>query len=136
MPRRAVPTGTPEEWLRRAKSNLVRAKQVKPVGAYWEDLCFDTEQAAEKAVKAVLTYRKVQFPKIHDIGELLSLLEQSGEKIPEAFWRADDLTQYAVETRYPGPTEPVTKKEYREAVALAEKVVKWAEKIIWPRGDK
>ena len=55
MPRRAVPTGTPEEWLRRAKSNLVRAKQVKPAGAYWEGLCFDTEQAAEKAVKAILT---------------------------------------------------------------------------------
>ena len=58
MPRRAVPTGTPEEWLRRAKSNLVRAKQVKPAGAYWEDLCFDTEQAAEKAVKAILTHEQ------------------------------------------------------------------------------
>jgi len=91
MPRRAVPTGTPEEWLRRAKSNLVRAKQVKPAGAYWEDLCFDTEQAAEKAVKAILTHCKVQFPKIHDIGELLSLLDQSGEKIPEEIWRVDDL---------------------------------------------
>lgn len=136
MPRRVAPTGTPEEWLRRAKSNLVRAKQVKPVGAYWEDLCFDAEQAAEKAVKAILTHRRVEFPKIHDIGELLSLLDQSGEKISKNFWRADDLTQYAVETRYPGPTEPVTKKEYREAVALAEKIVKWAEKIIWPRGDK
>jgi len=93
MPRRAVPTGTAEEWLRRAKSNLVRAKQVKPAGAYWEDLCFDTEQAAEKAVKAILTHRKVQFSKIHDIGELLSLLDQSGEKIPEEIWRVDDLTQ-------------------------------------------
>jgi HEPN domain-containing protein len=93
MPRTAVPTGMPEEWLRRAKSNLVRAKQVKPAGAYWEDLCFDTEQAAEKAVKAILTHRKVQFPKIHDIGELLSLLDQSGEKIPEEVWRVDDLTR-------------------------------------------
>ena len=130
MPRTAVPTGMPEEWLRRAKSNLVRAKQVKPAGAYWEDLCFDTEQAAEKAVKAILTHRKVQFPKIHDIGELLSLLDQSGEKIPEEIWWVDDLTQYAVETRYPGPAEPVTQKEYREAVKMAERVVKWAEKII------
>jgi HEPN domain-containing protein len=66
----------------------------------------------------------------HDIGELLSLLDQSGEKIPQYLWIADDLTQYAVETRYPGPAEPVTKKEYCEAVALAAKVVKWTEKII------
>jgi HEPN domain-containing protein len=42
----------------------------------------------------------------------------------------DDLTQYAVETRYPGPAEPVTQKEYREAVKMAERVVKWAGKII------
>jgi HEPN domain-containing protein len=69
-------------------------------------------------------------PKIHDIGELLSLLDQSGEKIPEEIWRVDDLTQYAVETRYPGPAEPVTQKEYREAVKMAERVVKWAGKII------
>lgn len=130
MPPKARSWGTPEEWLRRAKSNLAKAKQPKPKEAYWEDLCFDAEQAAEKAVKAVLTHRGVEFPKIHDIGELLSLLEQSGEKIPQYLWRADDLTQYAVETRYPGPAEPVTQKEYRQSVKIAEQVVKWAEKII------
>jgi len=87
-------------------------------------------KSGQGAVKAILTHRKVQFPKIHDIGELLSLLDQSGEKIPEEIWRVDDLTQYAVETRYPGPAEPVTQKEYREAVKMAERVVKWAGKII------
>lgn len=130
MPPRAGSQGMPEEWLRRAKSNLAKAKQRKPKEAYWEDLCFDAQQAVEKAIKAILTHRGVQFPKIHDIGELLSLLDQSGEKIPKGFWRADDLTQYAVETRYPGPAEPVTRSEHREAVKIAERVVKWAEKII------
>ena len=128
--------GTPEEWLRRAKGNLALAKQRKPKEAYWEDLCFDAEQAVEKAVKAVLRSRGIDFPKTHDIGELLALLDRSGQKVPQDLWKADSLTTYAVETRYPSPAEPVTRNEYREAVALAQKVVNWAEDIVWPKRRK
>jgi hypothetical protein len=31
--------GTPQEWLKRAKSNLTRARQPKPDDVIWEDLC-------------------------------------------------------------------------------------------------
>jgi hypothetical protein len=41
MPPEAGPLGTPLAWLRRAQSNLARAKQPKPDEAVWEDLCFD-----------------------------------------------------------------------------------------------
>lgn len=130
MPPKKAATGTPQDWFRRAKGNLARAKQAKPKEAFWEDLCFDAQQATEKAIKAVLTRRQIDFPKTHDIRELLTLLSTSGEVVPEAIWEAINLTDYAVETRYPGPAEPVTRKEYREAVAVAGKVVKWAGKII------
>jgi HEPN domain-containing protein len=136
MPPKGGAEGTPEEWLRRAKGNLALAKQRKPRDAYWEDLCFEAEQAVEKALKAVLRSRGIDFPKTHDIGELLALLERSGQKIPQDFWKADSLTTYAVETRYPGPAEPVTRSEYREAVALAGKVVKWAESVVLPERRK
>jgi HEPN domain-containing protein len=112
------------------------AKQRKPKDAYWEDLCFEAEQAVEKSVKAVLRCRGIDFPKTHDIGELLALLDRSGQKIPQDIWKADSLTLYAVETRYPGPVEPVTRNEYRQAVALAQKVVKWAEDIVLPKRRK
>ncbi len=46
------PPDDPREWLNRARSNLVRAKNRIP-GAYLEDLCFDAQQAAEKAIKGV-----------------------------------------------------------------------------------
>ena len=39
----------PSEWVSRAKSNLIRAKNRIP-GVYLEDLCFDAQQAAEKAI--------------------------------------------------------------------------------------
>ena len=130
MPPKTDPTGQPKEWLRRAKGNLARAKQPKPKEAFWEDLCFDAQQAAEKAVKAVLRFHLIDFPKTHDLRQLLTLLDSEGRSIPQNIRKAVDLTDYAVETRYPGPAEPVTQKEYRAAVKIAGQVVKWAERII------
>jgi len=130
MPRKTGFTGKPEDWLRRAKGNLALAKQKKPKDAFWEDLCFDAQQAAEKAIKAVLVFRQLDFRKTHDLRGLLTLLDSSGVPIPEEMWKADNLTNYAVETRYPGLSEPVSDKEYRDAVALAETVVRWADKQI------
>jgi HEPN domain-containing protein len=136
MPPKVGPGGMHEDWLRRAKGNLALAKQRKPKEAYWEDLCFEAQQAAEKAVKAVLRFSEIDFPRTHDIGELLALLNKSEQKVPQELWKADELSQYAVETRYPGPAEPVTRREYRRAVATAQKVVKWAEGIVSPKQRK
>ena len=112
---------------------MALAKQPKPKEAFWDDLCFDAQQAAEKSIKAVLVHRQIDFPKTHNIRALLELLDPTGSEIPKEIWQAIDLTNYAVETRYPGPAEPVTRHEHRQAVALAQKVVKWAGKIILPK---
>lgn len=131
MPRDTGRDDGPREWLRRAKGNLARAKQTKPEEAFWEDLCFDAQQAAEKAVKAVLLFRRVPYPYVHDIGELLAVLEQSGQGVDASLKEAAGiLSPYAVETRYPGTDEPVTESEYRRAVTLAEQFVRWAEHIL------
>jgi HEPN domain-containing protein len=61
---------------------------------------------------------------------LLTLVEGSGEEIPEEARQAENLTRYAVVTRYPGLTEPETEAHYQEAVVNAEAVISWAEKVI------
>ena len=96
-------------------------------GAYLEDLCFGAQQAAEKALEAVLISRGVKFPYVHDLARLTDILESRGESVPDAVRRAAGLTRYAVQTRYPGLEEPVSEQEYAEAVAKAEAVVQWAE---------
>jgi HEPN domain-containing protein len=118
------------EWVRRARSNLALAKQPKLDEVVWEDLCFEAQQAAEKAIKAILVLQGIDFPKTHQIASLLGLLDQSGLKVPEELWKADNLTDYAVEARYPDRVMPVTEDEYHQAIAVAEKVVQWAEGII------
>lgn len=124
--------GSPKGWLRRAKSNLIRAKQPKHEEVFWEDLCFDAQQAAEKSLKALLLFHKIPFRFVHDIAELLTVLEQNGLSLPEQIRAAAELSDYAVEARYPGPMEPVTEDEYKEAVKIAEMVVSWVGGFIMP----
>jgi HEPN domain-containing protein len=119
----------PREWLNRARSNLVRSRLALP-GIYLEDLCFDAQQAAEKAIKAVLICRNIRYPYVHDLGKLLSLAERRNIKVPVSVRKAARLTRFAVASRYPGFDEPVGSKEQKEAVTIAENVIRWAERIV------
>ena len=121
----------PCEWLNRARSNLIRAKaDMRLHEVYLEDLCFDAQQAAEKAVKAILLHLSVHFPYIHDLTALLTLVEQHGVSVPEAVREAGRLTRFAVVTRYPGIAEPVTQEEYERAVAIAATILDLAEGVV------
>ena len=58
----------PHSWLARAKSNLKRAEiGRKDPDIFIEDLCFDAQQAVEKALKAVCIYLNQPFPKPHSL---------------------------------------------------------------------
>lgn len=129
MPPDRFPPDDPREWLNRARSNLTLARVEIP-GVAFEDLCFDAQQAAEKAIKAVFIARGVDFPYVHDLTNLLTILEHAGETIPSSIWDAVPLTRYAVVTRYPGMGSPVTAEDHAEAVRLAEAVLMWAEQQI------
>jgi HEPN domain-containing protein len=121
----------PAEWLRTARSDLALARAGRPThDVLYEQLCFHAQQAAEKALKAVLVARQVEFPKTHEVGELLKLVEQNGVMIAARLWDASDLTPYAVRTRYPGSEEDIEEAEYRRAVELAERVVQLAERLV------
>jgi HEPN domain-containing protein len=119
------PPDDPREWLNRARSSLALAK-TRPPEAYLEDLCFEAQQAAEKAIKALLIRHGVAFPYVHDLARLLTVLEEAGEVVPATIREAEGLTRYAVVTRYPGLAEPVTEAQYEETMAAAEAVVRWA----------
>lgn len=95
-----------------------------------EDLCFEAQQAAEKALKGLCVHRDLECPRTHSLVLLMDLLESAGLPIPPEVKAADVLTQYAVQTRYPGWGEPVTEEEYRQVLELARRVVSWAEGIV------
>lgn len=61
---------------------------------------------------------------------LLDLLKAAGVNVPAEVDEAFVLTQYAVETRYPGEWEPITETEARSALGRAAQVLTWVERHI------
>ena len=112
-------------WLKRAKSNLIRAKIEKLPDVYWEDLCYDAQQACEKSLKALLIINEIKFRFVHDIGELINTLGKNQVSVPAEIKESVILSEYAVETRYPFPSQPVSEDDYVEAVTISEKVYNW-----------
>jgi len=113
-----------EIWLQRARSNLAIARTGKREAVILEDLCFEAQQAAEKALKALLLYFGAEPPRTHAFTLLLMQLMEYQE-IPDTIREVVELTDYAVHTRYPGDYHPVSDEEYERAVELAAHVVKW-----------
>ena len=118
--------GSPTDWLRRARGDLAIAGAPLPEGAFYEDLCFHAQQAAEKAIKAVYRANDLAFRYTHDLEDLLDGLKREGLSVPQEVEDATDLTEFAWQTRYPGPGEPVPAHEYQAALRQAEAVVAWA----------
>jgi len=127
MPER-YPSEDPREWINRAKSNLALAEKMGQ-NIYLEDLCFNTQQAVEKAIKSLLIKYGIDFPFTHDIAKLITLLLKTELDIPEFVEQAVGLTPYATFARYPNSDTPVTDDDYKEALEIAEKIVNWVESI-------
>lgn len=69
----------PHTWLARARSNLARAALGRQDPAiFFEDLCFDAQQAAEKALKAIFVLRQIDFPRTHSLTSLMQPPGSSG----------------------------------------------------------
>jgi hypothetical protein len=64
------------------------------------------------------------------LARLLTLLEESGEAVPDRVKDAGRLTRFAVEPRYPGFGRPVTEAEYQTLLDVAREVVHWAQRRV------
>lgn len=122
---------SPEEWLSHAVSDLKLAKLGRDESdILYEQICFHAQQSVEKAFKAVLLFRKIDFPLTHDIEELIDISSEAGIAMPSEVMDAGILTPYAVETRYPGYQERITELDVNEAIIIAERVIAWAKEYI------
>jgi HEPN domain-containing protein/predicted nucleotidyltransferase len=118
----------PHEWLRRARSSG-RLARCRMEGVDDADLCFQAQQAVEKALKAVLVLDGIIAPRTHDLGALLRRLKSAGVETPAPVAEAHQLTTFAVETRYPGHAA-VGKGQYRTALRQMDAVLAWASDLV------
>ena len=61
---------------------------------------FHAQQAAEKCLKAVLSFHKIPFRKTHNLDELVDLLEDHKKPAPPTPEMLDALNPFAVALRY------------------------------------
>jgi HEPN domain-containing protein len=110
-----------DAWLGRARRDLDSARRLLAGDPPYRDTAaYHCQQAAEKAIKGLLTAAAIDFPKTHDLTVLIGLAERRLPRLAECREAAIVLTPYATLFRYPGaPAEP-SDDDLREAVSLAQ----------------
>lgn len=89
-----------ERWLRQAENDVAFARLALQE-EYYHQACFISQQAAEKAVKAVLYARGERVVLGHSLVELVKRVGAAVPEIAERREGAGILDQYYVATRYP-----------------------------------
>ena len=109
-------------WLRFASEDLdVARRLLGDDQAAPRHVCWLAQQAAEKALKAALMLDAVEFPFTHDLDALRNLLPAAWT-VRTAHADLAELTEWGVESRYPGDWPEHTASDAARAVSEARTV--------------
>ena len=108
------------QWLNYADEDIQLARHALTLstGAPYRLVAYHAQQCAEKSLKAYLVCHSIDFPYTHNISRLLELCSETAQW-DDSLLDAEELSVYAVTTRYPGEEEEVTKGEALRAIELA-----------------
>jgi HEPN domain-containing protein len=111
------------QWLQYGDEDLVLAKHGLTLSSAvpYRLIAYHAQQCVEKHLKGYLVAHAIDFPYTHNLSRLVELA-QTCRKWPALILEAEELTPYAITTRYPGEDEPVSADEAVKAIAVAEKV--------------
>lgn len=129
-----------KEWLAFARTDYESARYLNGAPFYprpFNVICYHCQQAAEKAVKALIVYFGSQggMPKVHDISFLLNQIkhivqEKKGIEVEYSLLLiADSLSKYGVAPRYPNEIE-VDERQVQKALADSEAILNWVDAVI------
>ncbi|MCS7214788.1 MAG: HEPN domain-containing protein [Thermodesulfovibrio sp.] len=113
-----------EEWLIKAESDLKTAKKlIAGDDPIFDTATYHTQQCAEKALKAYLSFKQNPILKIHDLGDLVEICMKYNKKFAELMDDADALTPYSIMYRYPPSFGSPDENEVKMAIEKAEKIL-------------
>jgi HEPN domain-containing protein len=109
------------EWVRKAEVDLRAARSLAANDPPAHDVvCFCCQQATEKYLKALLEEQGQAVPRTHDLEDLRARVKPHYPSLRAPRRVLKRLTQFAVDTRYPG-------KHANKRQALA--ALRWAERV-------
>ncbi len=127
------------EWLSFARQDYNAAKHLhdtfhpEPL----EIICYHCQQAAEKAVKALIVLYGAQggFPKKHDLFLLLNQIKNMTSIEEKYYDYADILTPYGIAVRYPHELF-LEKRHAEQALKMAKEYLDWTESQLEFAGEE
>ncbi len=121
-----VPSGL----LDLATADLETARRLLVPGLY-HNACYHAQQAAEKALKAVLLHEITTFPKTHDLSRLVDAIRVSQPAFPEYTLESAVLNEYSIDMRYePEVLTDVDLEEAKAAISYAETILDHARQFV------
>ena len=116
-----------ELFLKKASQDEKLLKEVINSDQIVDDIFgFHCQQAAEKLFKALLSFKGIRFRKTHDLRELMDLLEDHKNSVPEHLADIDRLTPFGTLFRYDLLDESVG-FDREEAMKMVSELRKWVE---------
>jgi len=112
-----------KNWWKQANRDMESAKKIMELGEYHVS-AFLSQQAVEKALKALLIETNSSFPRIHDVAEL-SRRVKAPSKIIES---CAMINPAYTSTRYPDVASDFNKNEVEEILKCAKEILEWTKK--------
>ena len=118
-----------DRWLEYAQRDLDVAKHLQQhfQPTPYEIICYQCQQAAEKALKALYIALAIPggIPRTHDLSLLLDQMRRSVSISDDIYDLADELTPYDTAARYPGDLF-FDAGSTQTALTAAEQLLAWA----------
>lgn len=129
-----------KEWFKFAQTDFDCAEYLYKAPLHPRPLnviCYHCQQAAEKAIKALIVYFGSQggMPKVHDLSFLLNQVKnmiqtQKGIEITHDFMvMADGLSKYGIAPRYPNEID-VDESQTAKALRDSASIIEWVKRAI------
>lgn len=108
-------------WIHKAESDLENIKVCLAADQALDTATFHAQQAAEKYIKAYLTWLDIEFPFTYNLENLIDICSEQDASFSALYEMADLLTPYAVTLRYDQDFWPDV-DTVKEALDAAEKI--------------
>jgi HEPN domain-containing protein/predicted nucleotidyltransferase len=105
-------------WLRRALQDQQVAEELFRLPNFEGPACYHAEQAAEKALKAVLVFLQIQYPFTHKLDVIRDVIPP-GWRVKRIRRDLNWLSAWAIQGRYPDQGPDATRADADRAIALS-----------------
>lgn len=112
-----------------ARDDEFAARSLLPIAGVADAILgFHTQQAVEKALKAVLASREIEFPYTHDLDGLIELCRTNGLDVPATLDGVEQLAPYGVHMRY--GASHASSLDRDQALGWAAAAIAWGQSVI------